>query len=44
MVESIGDLVALFLGLIVIWLIPGRLSGEKRPRRPQALQRGLKAR
>jgi hypothetical protein len=27
MPESIGDLVALFLGLILLWLIPGGLSG-----------------
>ena len=30
MPESIGDLVALFLCLILLWLIPGRLSGGER--------------
>ena len=36
MPESIGDLVALFLGLTLLWLIPGWLSGGDRPGQCQA--------
>lgn len=44
MPESIGDLVALFLGFTVLWLISGWLSGGDRPGQRQASQRRVKAR
>lgn len=31
MLESIGDLVPLFLSLTLLWLIPGWLLGGERP-------------
>ena len=43
MAESIGDLVALFLGLMLLWLIPGWLSGGERPGPRQASRRRIKA-
>ncbi len=44
MPESIADLVALFLSLTLLWLVPGWLSGGERPGQRQASQRSIKAR
>jgi hypothetical protein len=39
MPESIGDLVALVLGLVLLWLMPGWLSSGARTGRRQASRR-----
>ncbi|MGH7409605.1 MAG: hypothetical protein ACREJ6_00875 [Candidatus Methylomirabilis sp.] len=44
MPESIGDLVALLLGLALLWLLPGWLSVGERLGHRQVPQRRIKAR